>query len=494
MRERFIRPLSSWIKFAIWAIIYILFIVWVGNFWWLLLLPLIFDLFITNFIPWGFWRNFKNKTLVTIFSWLDAILFALVAVYFINLYLFQNYQIPSSSLEQTLKVGDFLAVSKCSYGPRIPNTPLSAPLVQHTFPWGSKSYLEKPQWEYRRLKGWDSVESGDIVVFNFPAGDSVPKNISNPDYYILSFQCAQTGVRATKFPKDAVLSYEQYNDCMRLGAKVIKDRSALYGDLLYRPVDRRENYVKRCVALPGEMLEVRDNALYINDNLVDEPEGVQHNYFVQTNGQQFSPDALHKLGVSVAETEAVDAASYAPYLSRIGMTPQNSGNWGAIYIMAMTEEVLAKVEQMPMVKQVKIERVLPEMHSPIYPLAYTYKWSRDNYGPLWVPAKGASIELTEDNILRYERCIVNYERNTLDYRDGVAYLNGEPATEYTFKMDYYWMMGDNRHNSADSRMWGFVPEDHVVGRPVFVWLSLDRDKGWFSGKIRWNRFGKDASR
>ncbi len=494
MRERFIRPILNWIKFAIWAVIYTLFIVWVGNYWWLFLLPLIFDLFITNFIPWGFWRNFKNKTLVTIFSWIDAIVFALVAVYFINLYLFQNYQIPSSSLEQTLKVGDFLAVSKCSYGPRIPNTPFSAPLVQHTFPWGSKSYLENPQWEYRRLKGWDSVEAGDIVVFNFPAGDTVPKNISNPDYYTLSFQAAQVGVNEKKFPTDSIISYEQLNDRMNLGAKIIKERDALYGDLIYRPVDRRENYVKRCVALPGETLEVRDNTLYIDGNAVEEPAGVQHNYFVQTNGQKFSKDALHKLGVSVTETSEVSGVEYSSYLYRIDMTPQNNGQWGAIYIMAMTQEVLNKVKQMPMVKQVAIEKILPEMRSSIFPLAYSYKWSRDNYGPLWIPAKGATIQLTEDNILRYERCIVNYERNILEYRNGVAYLNGEIATEYTFKMDYYWMMGDNRHNSADSRMWGFVPEDHIVGRPVFVWLSLDRDNGWFDGKIRWNRFALDASR
>ena len=176
------------------------------------------------------------------------------------------------------------------------------------------------------------------------------------------------------------------------------------------------------------------------------------------------------------------------------MEPKNNGAWGPIYVMAMTEEVLEKVKSLPMVVEVKIEKILPEMHSPIYPLAYTYKWNRDNYGPLWIPAKGDTIQLTEDNILRYRPCIVNYERNTLEYRDGVAYLNGEVATEYVFKMDYYWMMGDNRHNSADSRMWGFVPEDHIVGRPMFVWLSLDRDIDWFKGKIRWNRFGLDASK
>ena len=496
IKSRFKRPIGSWIKLAIWSLIYVLFIVWVGNFWWMLLYPFIFDIFITKFIPWTWWKKYEttNKMLYTIFSWIDAIAFALIAVYFINLYLFQNYQIPSSSLEQTLKVGDFLAVSKCSYGPRIPNTPLSFPLVQHTFPWGSKSYIEKPQWEYRRLKGWDNVELGDIVVFNFPAGDTVPQLCANPDYYTLCFQAAQQTIAFRTFAFDSVIPYNNLMERMAVGAKKIRQQEAQLGKLVVRPVDRRENYVKRCVGLPGQTIELKENALYINGEEFENPKGVQHNYFVQTNGTTFTADALHKLGVSVTETSVLNGADYTPYLTRIGMEPKNNGAWGPIYVMAMTEDVLEKVKSLPMVVQVAIEKILPEMHTPIYPLAYTYKWNRDNYGPLWIPAKGETIELTEDNILRYRQCIVNYERNTLDYRNGVAYLNGEPATDYTFKMDYYWMMGDNRHNSADSRMWGFVPEDHIVGRPMFVWLSLDRDIDWFKGKIRWNRFGLDASK
>ena len=496
IKSRFKRPMGSWIKLAIWSLIYVLFIAWVGNFWWMLLYPFIFDIFITKFVPWTWWKKYEttNKMLYTIFSWIDAIAFALVAVYFINLYLFQNYQIPSSSLEQTLKVGDFLAVSKCSYGPRIPNTPLSFPLVQHTFPWGSKSYIEKPQWEYRRLKGWDKVDLGDIVVFNFPAGDTVPQLCANPDYYTLCFQAAQQTIAFRTFEFDSVIPYNNLMERMATGAKKIRQQEAQLGKLVVRPVDRRENYVKRCVGLPGQTIELKENVLYVDGKEFETPKGVQHNYFVQTNGATFSADALHKLGVSVTETSVLNGADYTPYLTRIGMEPKNNGEWGPIYVMAMTEEVLEKVKSLPMVVEVKIEKILPEMHSPIYPLAYTYKWNRDNYGPLWIPAKGDTIQLTEDNILRYRPCIVNYERNTLEYRDGVAYLNGEVATEYVFKMDYYWMMGDNRHNSADSRMWGFVPEDHIVGRPMFVWLSLDRDIDWFKGKIRWNRFGLDASK
>ncbi|MBR6519937.1 MAG: S26 family signal peptidase, partial [Paludibacteraceae bacterium] len=403
IKSRFKRPMGSWIKLAIWSLIYVLFIAWVGNFWWMLLYPFIFDIFITKFVPWTWWKKYEttNKMLYTIFSWIDAIAFALVAVYFINLYLFQNYQIPSSSLEQTLKVGDFLAVSKCSYGPRIPNTPLSFPLVQHTFPWGSKSYIEKPQWEYRRLKGWDNVELGDIVVFNFPAGDTVPQLCANPDYYTLCFQAAQQTIAFRTFEFDSVIPYNNLMERMTTGAKKIRQQEAQLGKLVVRPVDRRENYVKRCVGLPGQTIELKENVLYVDGKEFETPKGVQHNYFVQTNGATFSADALHKLGVSVTETSVLNGADYTPYLTRIGMEPKNNGAWGPIYVMAMTEEVLEKVKSLPMVVEVKIEKILPEMHSPIYPLAYTYKWNRDNYGPLWIPAKGDTIQLTEDNILRY---------------------------------------------------------------------------------------------
>jgi signal peptidase I len=492
MTSRFKKSISSWVKLTIWSLVYILFIVWVGNYWWLLLYPFIFDIFITEFIPWTWWKKYEttNKVLYTICSWVDAIVFALVAVYFINLYLFQNYQIPSSSLEQTLKVGDFLAVSKCYYGPRIPNTPLSFPLVQHTFPWGGKSYIEKPQWEYRRLKGLGKIETNDIVVFNFPAGDTVPLLCSNPDYYSICFQKAQI----IKPQYGSIISYDALMQHMSVGAKIVRQQQDQLGELVVRPVDRRENYVKRCVGLPGQTIEIKDNVLYVDNKILENKEGVQHNYFVQTNGTTLSGDVLHKLGVNVEETTYINGDYNSAYLKRIGMEPTNNNKWGPIYLMAMTDEVLAKLKAMPVVTQIVIERVIPELHTPIYPLAYTYKWNRDNYGPLWIPAAGQKIQLTEDNILRYRQCIVNYEHNTLDYRDGVAYLNGEPATEYEFKMDYYWMMGDNRHNSADSRMWGFVPEDHIVGRPMFIWLSLDKYKNWFDGKIRWNRFGKDASK
>ncbi|HPW90693.1 MAG TPA: signal peptidase I [Paludibacteraceae bacterium] len=464
MKNRFNKPAKNWIKCAIWSLIYVLFIAWVGNYWWLLLLPFIVDIFVTRFIPWDFWKKTKNKVLYTIFSWIDAIVFALVAVYFINLYLFQNYQIPTSSLEKSLLVGDFLFVSKASYGPRIPNTPFSFPLVQHTFPeimGGGKSYIEKPQWKYRRLKGWDSVTKGDIVVFNFPAGDTVATKMQNPDYYTL---------------------------CYLYGRNMVHSRKDIFGDIVWRPVDRRENYVKRCVATPGDTLQIRNNVIYINGKIEDNHEGVQFNYYVQTNGSMITESMFEKLHISKDDQHAVlgNNPNELFLLTSLGFDVNKP-----IYHFPMTYNAKTLLEKQAMIVKIMLE---PEqVGGRVFPLKANYGWSRDNFGPLYIPKKGATVALTMENLPIYEQIIRNYECNTLEVKDNTIYINHKASDSYTFKMDYYWMMGDNRHNSADSRFWGFVPEDHIVGRPVLVWLSLDKDKSLFQGKIRWNRFFKNAS-
>lgn len=496
IKERFQRPTGNWVRFGLLALITVLFIIWLDNYWWLFILPVELDMCVTKFIPWTWWKKYKETSpgVYKFWSWVDAIVFALVAVYFINLYVFQNYQIPSSSLEQTLRVGDFLMVSKCSYGPRVPNTPFSFPLVQNTFPWGHKSYLEHPQWEYRRLKGWTSIKPGDIVVFNFPAGDTIFEWQQNPDYYSLCFEAA-----GEQFPLDSVMDYRTLTSRMARGRMMMDEVAARngYSPKRWRPVDRRENFVKRCVGLPGQTVEIKNDILYVDGKRFPEKPGMQHNYIVQTNGGMLREDILHDMGISTGEMYVFDGNEMSDYLIELGMRPAvDSLTWGPVYIMAMTCNVKDKIEKLPVVSQVVKERSSDIMRqsSAMFPLAYSYKWTRENYGPLWVPARSATIELTEDNVLRYGHCIAHYEGNTLEWRNGKAILNGKPADTYTFKMDYYFMMGDNRHNSADSRMWGFVPEDHVVGRPVFVWLSLDRDVAWFNGKIRWNRIGMDASK
>ncbi len=453
---------GGWIRAAIWSLVYILFIIWVGTYWWLFLLPVIIDAFTTKYINWSWWRKYKdtNKTLYTICSWADAIVFALVAVYFINLYLFQNYQIPSSSLEKTLLVGDYLYVSKAAYGPRVPNTPLSFPLMQHTAPaWlgGWQSYLEKPQWEYKRLAGYDEIEREDIVVFNFPAGDTVCTKMQNPDYYTL---------------------------CYGYGKKTIKQRKDVFGDVVWRPVDRRENYVKRCVALPGDTFQIINNQIYVNGEILSDHEGVQYNYYVQTTGGMLSEKYLEKLGISKEDRRYVAPTSTGKQeLDALGLDINLP-----TYHFPLTKAMKEQLEKNANIARVMIE---PEfMGGPVYPLGHN-DWTRDNYGPVYMPRRGEVVPINADNYWVYERVIRNYERQEIAMRDSVVYINGEETDSYTFQMDYYWMMGDNRHKSADSRYWGFVPEDHIVGRPVFIWMSIDKDKTGFS-KIRWSRIGKRA--
>ncbi|MBR1807842.1 MAG: signal peptidase I [Paludibacteraceae bacterium] len=467
MKDKLITRLKNvekkqWIKAAVWGVLYVLFLVWHGNWWWVLLLPVIVDMFTTKFINWTWWKKYKetNKTLYTICSWVDAIVFALVAVYFINLYLFQNYQIPSSSLEKSLRVGDFLFVSKASYGPRVPNTPFSFPLVQHTFPkWlgGGKSYIDKPQWEYRRLKGWDKPEKGDIVVFNVPTGDTVCLKMQNPDYYTL---------------------------CHYYGKHNVESRKDAFGDIVWRPVDRRENYVKRCVGEPGDTLQIIDNQVYVNGKLLEDKEGVQYNYYVQTTGSLLSALTLDKLGISKDDRRLIPQtkAGVEEKLA-LGLNPEMP-----VYHFPLTKEMKARLEKNAAVDTIVLE---PEWRGgDVYPLGAVFtegdslvRWSRDNYGPIYIPKKGETIKLTADNWQIYRRVIDAYEHSTAKIGD-----------EYTFKMDYYWMMGDNRHNSADSRYWGFVPEDHIVGRPVFIWLSIEKDKPWLKGHIRWNRLFRNAEK
>jgi len=467
--SRFDKPMKQWIKCIVWSLVYVLFIIWVGNYWWLLGLPVVFDAFITHFIPWTWWKKSKNKALVSFMGWVDAIVFALVAVYFINTFVFQNYQIPSSSLEKSLLIGDFLFVSKASYGPRVPNTPFSFPLVQHTFPLlNCKSFIEKPQWEYHRLKGFDTIKRNDIVVFNFPAGDMVALKVTNPDYYTL---------------------------CYYYGRNAINRRKDLFGEVVYRPVDRRENFVKRCVAIAGDWFEIKDNQVVVNGKKQDRIPGIQYNYFVQTDGTLLTRAVLDELGISEADdslmikngqSEELNEQN-AQQIAELGFDPQLP-----VYHFPLNEEVYNKLQRISGVTNVKIEQALGV--GDVFPLGGHKTWTRDNYGPIWMPKKGMSLALNHYNLPIYERIIRVYEHNKLEVKGNEFYINDKLTKTYTFKMDYYWMMGDNRHNSADSRFWGFVPEDHVVGRPVMVWLSLDTDKGWFSGKIRWNRFFKNAER
>ncbi len=465
LRQRLERVKKTrWIRFGIVAFLFIMWVIWLGSWWVILFLPLLADIYLTHYIPLNWWKKSNNKTLRYVMGWVDAIVYALVLVYFIFIYIGQNYKIPSSSLEKTLLVGDYLWVNKMIYGPRVPNTPLHFPLAQHTIPiLNCKSYIDWPQWDYHRLKGFRDVERYDIVVFNYPAGDTVALKVQNPDYYTL---CAiEPG-----------------------GRNAIRANKEKYGEIVYRPVDRRENYVKRAVGLPGDTLQIKKNIIYIDGEPLPEPINVQYNYFVQTDGRLIDEATWELLGISVDDRTLISVTRNEEKLGvmSIGLTVNPNGDVPPIYQLPLTKEMRETMKKMSWI--INIIPIPTQEMINVYPISHDYGWTRADYGPIWIPKKGESLSLSLDNLPLYERVIKNYEGNSLEVRDGKIFINGTEASSYTFKMDYYWMMGDNRDMSADSRYWGFVPEDHIVGSPMFVIMSIDKDKG-----IRWNRFFKDAN-
>ncbi|MBP9997938.1 MAG: signal peptidase I [Bacteroidales bacterium] len=372
----------------------------------------------------------KSKLLNWVLDWLDAILFAVVVVTLVNTFWFQAFKIPSSSMESSLYTGDHLFVSKLTYGPRLPQTPLTIPFT-HNVIFGKESYSTAVQWKYRRLPGFRDVRKGDCVVFNFPNGDTVLVNNPAADYHF----------------------------CRRYFGDEALNR---LGEIRVRPMDKKDHYVKRCVAAAGDTLEVRDGLVWVNGEQQTVWPGVQLNYTVRTSGQRLNPKTLSKMGLNPEE---------------LYFDPSLPG-----YVqMSLTAEMLEQISAMPSVVSVEAEMETEPSSVEIFPFSSDYAWTRDYFGPLWIPEKGATVKLDSLNLPLYERLIRDYEHEDV----AKALEEGQ----YTFKQNYYFMMGDNRHNSLDSRYWGFVPEDHIVGRPVVVWLSTDNGKG-FPSNIRWKRFLK----
>jgi signal peptidase I len=377
-------------------------------------------------------------------EWVDAAIFAIVAATLIRTFVFEAYTIPSGSMEKTLLIKDFLFVSKLSYGPRIPNTPLSVPFVHNYLPGSSwKSYSEAIKIPYTRW--WaTSPKRGDVVVFNFPAGDTV---INHKDFQ----------------------SFNPYYDVKRRAEQGSREDQMILADrenypLAIHPVDKADNYIKRCVGVAGDTIEIKENVIYTNGVKQDPPPYSELNYIVTTAAQFLDQDVMKD------EYDLdFDKQEYS-----------GTGRPGE-YRMLLTAKAKDKMLQNGLAKSIVLDSnynggggdVFPYDNNPIHK-----QWSRDNFGPVWIPKKDGHLNLTPENFPLYERAIRVYEKNDFEMKDGKFFLNGKEVTEYTFKMDYYWMMGDNRQGSQDSRYWGFVPEDRIVGKAWMIWFSWEGGPRW----------------
>jgi signal peptidase I len=352
---------------------------------------------------WKFWRSNRHKSKTR--EWIDALIFAVIAATIIRTFFIEAFTIPTPSMEEDLLVGDFLFVSKISYGARTPMTPISFPFAHQDMPIiGGKAYSELIKLPYYRLPGFSKIKNNDVVVFNYPMEDE-------------------------------------------------------------RPVDKQTHYIKRCIGIPGDSLKLIDGLVYVNNKPAPLNEKGQHLYIVAAEpGFIFEEKTRVRLNITQEDMK---------YLSQ-----------NLIMVTANAANEIRKMNGIINVQ--RYFRPKDEPNQGVFPQDPDLKWNEDNYGPVWIPRKGATVQLTPHNLITYRRAITVYEKNTLTESNGKIFLNGKETTSYTFKMDYYWMMGDNRHNSLDSRFWGFVPEDHVVGKAVFLWMSWNSD-GSFLNKIRWGR-------
>jgi signal peptidase I len=433
---------KDYIKLGIYSVLYLLIVLW---FEYLILLPgvlLIADYFVFHIIPWPKLSRIIRipEKYKTAFEWTKAIIVAFLLTMSFKILFIEAYKIPTPSMEKTLLVGDYLFVSKIGYGPKLPNTPVSIPFLPNMLPNGRRSYSMRKELPYKRLKGFSKVKHNDIIVFNFPEGDTIVTQYPGQNYYSLVRQ----------YGRDYILSRFE---------------------IIYHPVDKRDNYIKRCIGLPGDTIQINDGQVFINGAPNEKFPTQQFNYYLRTYGDRLSDDILKKVGIKVEE---------------MSYNPNNS-----LYIMSLSIKDAEFLSGLPEVKSIQpyVEPIISFKQTEVYPHANQIHWTVDEFGPLLIPYKGMRIELTERNLLLYDRLIRVYEKNNLKIIDNKVYLNGKIAGFYTFDMNYYFVLGDNRHNSADSRFWGLVPEDHLVGKAILIWFSKDPEKNIFKG-LRLNRMFK----
>jgi len=388
---------------------------------------------------WKFWQkknNINKKKKTKTREWVDAIVFAVVAATIIRVFFIEAYTIPSASMERSLLIGDFLFVSKVNYGARIPMTPVAFPFAHHTMPLTrTKAYWDGVQWKYHRLPGLSEIKRNDIVVFNLPVGDTVALENQEVSYYTLLRQADWKTVNS------------QYT-------------------ITSRPVDKRENIIKRCIGIPGDVVRMTSGIVYINDKAEPLKNTGQMPYKIETKTTDVNFDVLKELGFRIEEMQQLSDKTY---------------------VANGTEEMAQELRKLDFIKSAQLfVKPASVNDGDLFPLDVNRKWNVDNFGPMKIPAKGWTVKIDSSTMPLYYRAIRTYEGNKVEEKNGVWFINDKPATTYTFKMNYYWMMGDNRHNSIDSRYWGFLPEDHVVGKALFIWMSWDSTAS-FLHKIRWGR-------
>jgi signal peptidase I len=421
-----------YIGFFLSGMLWSLLVIWIGI---LILLPvnlIFFDIFLTKKVDWTLRKYGLPRHLQSGIEWVSIFLLALFCSSTIKFLFVETYKIPTPSMEETLLTGDYIFVSKLAYGPRLPETPLAVPFFHNKFPSGKKSYSEKIRMPYKRLKGFSSVKREDIIVFNFPEGDTMVVQYPGQNYYSLVRQ----------YGREYLLSEF---------------------DIITHPVDKRENYIKRCIALPGDTLQIAEGKVHINGIIRPELPLQKFKYYVTTRGEPLPDSLLESLNI---------------LKTSVSYNPVNS-----LYVLYLAKEKVATLRSFPGVRSISRykEPTLSFQNQEIFPHNSLFRWTGDNFGPLRIPSRGDTVLLDSMNIPLYKRIIDTYEQNDLAIIDGVIYINGAPAKSYAFKMNYFFVMGDNYHNSADSRYWGFVPEDHLLGKAVVVLFSIKPDTPFIGG-------------